>query len=186
MSSNRRIYRHTRKSLMQLYPQKMLNGHQIRHLNTLSIMISGIVQGKQCHLEQIALKIPDGTQARSKVQKFARLLQNETVSAEIFFLPFIMPLLVALANAGLILLAIDGSETGQRCMTLMMSVIYRKRAIPIAWITEKGNKGHLSEELHVQLIEKVIEIVPDQAEIVVLGDGEFDCLLYTSPSPRDA
>jgi len=52
-----------------------------------------------------------------------------------------------MANNGLITLAIDGSETGRKCMTLMINVIYQKRAIPIAWLTVKGNKGQYVDYL---------------------------------------
>lgn len=174
MTNNRRIYRHTLKSLKQLYPQKILNGHQLRHLNTLVAMICGIIQGKNCQFANIALKIPTQTAVESKIKKMTRLMQHNSIDAELFFLPFIQPLLTSLANKGLITLAIDGSETGRKCMTLMVSIIYQKRAIPIAWLTVKGNKGHLPESVHLKLLSKVIEIMPVGAQVVFLGDGEFD------------
>jgi hypothetical protein len=174
MTNNRRIYRHTLKSLKQLYPQKLLNGHQLRHLNTLATMICGIIQGKNCQLAHIALKIPSQTAIESKVKKMSRLMKHQSIDAETFFLPFIQPLLTTLANSGLVTLAIDGSATGRKCMTLMVSVIYRKRAIPIAWLTVKGNKGHLPESIHLKLLSKVSEIMPNHAHVVLLGDGEFD------------
>lgn len=174
MTNNRRIYRHTLRSLKQLYPQKLLNGHQLRHLNTLVTMICGIIQGKNCQLANIALKVPDQTAIESKVKKMSRLMKHHSMDTETFFLPFIQPLLTTLASGGLVTLAIDGSETGRKCMTLMVSVIYRKRAIPIAWLTTKGNKGHLPESVHLKLLSKVIKIMPNHAQVVLLGDGEFD------------
>lgn len=174
MTNNRRIYRHTLKRLKQLYPQKRLNGHQLRHLNTLVAMICGIIQGKNCQLPNIALKIPGQTAIESKVKKMARLMQHDSIDSELFFLPFIQPLLTSLATSGLITLAIDGSQTGRKCMTLMVSVIYHKRAIPITWLTVKGNKGHLPESVHLKLLSQVIDIMPEGAQVVFLGDGEFD------------
>lgn len=174
MNNNRHYYRHIQKSLLQLYPQKCLNGHQVRHLNTLTAMISGIVQGKSCHLEKIARKIPDRTQVESRVKRFSRVLKHEAITPDLFFLPFIQPLLVGLAAKGLITLAMDGSETGRNCITLMVSVIYRKRAIPIAWVVKKGCKGHLAEEVHLELLDEVSRILPPDCQVVFLGDGEFD------------
>ena len=174
MNNNRHHYRHIQKSLLQLYPQKCLNGHQVRHLNTLTAMISGIVQGKSCHLEKIARKVPENTQVESRVKRFSRVLKHEVVTPDLFFLPFILPLLVGLAKSGLITLAIDGSETGRNCITLMVSVIYRKRAIPIAWVVKKGCKGHLSEDVHLELLREVSQILPTGCQVVFLGDGEFD------------
>ena len=174
MNNNRHYYRHIQKSLLQLYPQKQLNGHQVRHLNTLAAMISGIVRGKSCQLEKIARKVPDKTQVESRVKRFSRVLKHETITPELFFLPFILPLLAGLASSGLITLAMDGSETGRHCLTLMVSVIYRKRAIPIAWIVKKGGKGHLAEDVHLELLDKVSQILPKGCQVVFLGDGEFD------------
>src|SRR5262245_43053016 len=87
MSDSRRVYRGIKTSLRQLFP-KQLNGHQARHLNTLSGMISGIVLNKQCHLEAMARKAPDGSKVESRIKRFSRCLQNEQVSPEVYYLPF--------------------------------------------------------------------------------------------------
>jgi len=174
MNYSRQIYRDIQRAFVQLYPPKTLNGHQIRHLYTSIAMISGIIQSCSSQLGKIASKIPENIQHESLVKRFSRLLQNEEVSQELFFLPFVMPLLHALASSGPIVLAIDGSETGRHCMTLMVSVIYKKRSIPIAWLVKEGNKGHMSEEIHLELLEIVKGIIPDHAKVIFLGDGEFD------------
>jgi len=83
-------------------------------------------------------------------------------------------LLESLAADRALLLAIDGSDVGRKCLALMVSVIYKKRALPIAWIVVKGNKDHLPEETHVRLLERVHEIVPEGADVIFVGDGEFD------------
>ncbi len=160
MNNSRHTYHHIQKSLLQLYPQKCLNGHQVRHLNTLTAMISGIVQGKSCHLEKIARKVPEPTQVESRVKRFSRVLKHEAVTTDLFFLPFILPLLMGLARRGFITLAIDGSEVGRNCIVLMVSVIYRKRAIPIAWVVKKGSKGHLPEDVHLELLTEVSRMHP--------------------------
>jgi len=43
-----------------------------------------------------------------------------------------------------------------------------------AWIVVKGNKGHFPEEAHVQLVEQVHKMVPEEADVILLGNGEFD------------
>lgn len=174
MKNNRHYYRHIQRALLQIYPQNRLNGHQVRHLNTLIAMISGILQGKSCHLEKIARKVPERTHVESRVKRFSRVLKNETVTTDLFFLPFILPLLESLAKRGVITLAIDGSEVGRKCIVLMVSVIYRKRALPIAWVVKKGCKGHLPEETHLELLAEVSRILPRESQVIFLGDGEFD------------
>lgn len=173
MSDNRRIYGRIMSSLRQLYPQR-LTGNQARHLNTMAGMITGIVQSKRCHYEAMARKVPDQSKPESRAKRFSRFVQNETVDVGTYFLPFIVALLAGLAASGPLVLAMDGSETGRNCITLMVSVIYKKRAIPIAWLVVKGQKGHLSEERHLALLEQVKTLIPAGSDVIFLGDGEFD------------
>ncbi len=173
MSDNRRVYRRIESKLRQLFP-KQLTGNQARHMNTLAAMITGIVQSKSCNLGAMAGKIPTKTQVASVEKKFARFIQNDNVSYDLFFLPFITIILQQLSQSGPLLLAMDGSVTGRKCMTLMVSLIYNNRAIPIAWITVKGSKGHLPEDVHLELLNKIKPLIPTRADVIFLGDGEFD------------
>ena len=93
-------------------------------------MVAGIVQGKQCHLESIARKTPDGNKVTSREKRYKRMLINERVDIKTFYLPFVIVILQTVANAGHVTLVMDGSVTGRGCMTLMMSVLYKGRAIP--------------------------------------------------------
>jgi hypothetical protein len=173
MSDNLRRYRAIKSALKQLYPTEP-KGNTARHLHTLAALISGIVGSKSTNLPAIAGKVPDGTKRESRVKKFSRWIQNERISVEIYFLPYADVLLEGLADHRTLLLAMDGSEVGRKCLTLMVSVIYKKRALPIVWIVVKGNKGHFPEETHVQLLEQVRQIVPEGADVIFVGDGEFD------------
>lgn len=173
MSDNRRQYRAIKGAIKQLYPTEP-RGNTARHLNTLAALISGIVAGRSTNLPVVAAKVPDGTKRESRVKKFSRWIKNERIDVEIYFLPYADALLTSLAAHHTLLLAMDGSEVGRKCLALMVSVIYEKRALPIAWIVIEGNKGHFPEDSHVLLLERVHEIVPEGADVIFLGDGEFD------------
>ncbi len=175
MSDARRVYRRIKNSLTQLYP-KQLNGHQARHLNTLTGMITGIVLNKKCHFEAMARKAPDQSKVESRVKRFSRCVKNEQVTPETYFLPFAEVLLASLASTGPIVLAMDGSEVGRHCLALMVSVIYKKRALPVAWVVVTGSKGHFPEQTHLDLLQQVKAIVPPESDVIFLGDGEFDGL----------
>lgn len=172
MSDNLRRYRAIKRAIMQLYPTEP-KGNTARHLKTLAALISGIVGSRSTSLPAIAAKVPDGTKKESRAKRYYRWMKNERINNEIYFLPYADALLASLAPRALVL-AVDGSEVGRGCSTLMVSVIYKKRALPIAWIIIEGNKGHFSEETHVQLLEQVHTIIPAGADVIVLGDGEFD------------
>jgi hypothetical protein len=172
MSDNRRRYRAIKSAIKQLYPTEP-KGHNARHLQTLAAMISGIVGSKRTNLPAIAGQVPDGTKRESRVKKYYRWLTNERIGPEFYFLPFADALLKSLAHCPLVL-AMDSSEVGRGCLTLMVSVIYRKRALPLGWIVVQGSKGHFPEEAHVELLNQVHALVPQSCTVIFLGDGEFD------------
>ena len=173
MSDNRRVYRTIRKAIRQLYPSEP-KGNVARMLTTLAAMICGIVMGKSCQLPTIARKAPDGARADSRVKRYSRWIQNERIDYESYYLPFVSELLFNLAQIRELAFIIDGSEVGHECITLMISLIYGKRALPITWLVVKGCKGHLSEQLHLELLSQLQAVLPPNCQAIFLGDGEFD------------
>jgi hypothetical protein len=158
---------------MQLYPGET-KGNMARMLTTLAAMITGIVMGKSCQLPTMARKAPDQAMADSRVKRYSRWIQNKRVNYERYYLPFVSELLESLAKKRPLVFVIDGSEVGHECITLMISLIYRKRALPITWLVVKGCKGHLSENLHLELLSQLKAILPSNSQAIFLGDGEFD------------
>lgn len=173
MSDNRRVYRTIRQAIMQLYPGEP-KGNSARMLTTLAGLVSGIVLGKSCQLPSIAKKTPDQATPDSRIKRYSRWIQNERIDYAVYYLPFVQELLYRLAEIRELVLIIDGSEVGHGCITLMISLVYGKRALPITWLVVKGRKGHLSEWMHLQLLGQLQDILPPNARAIFLGDGEFD------------
>lgn len=74
-----------------------------------------------------------------------------------------------------LIIATDASLVGRGCICLMVSLIYKKRALPLAFTVFTGKKGHLPEQAHMELVKKLHQILPYQPKrVVFLGDGEFD------------
>jgi len=173
MSDNRRVYRTILASLRQLYP-KGAKGNVIRQLITLAALITGIVQSKSCQLPAIARKVPVQAKADSRIKQYSRWIQNERIDYYSYYLPFVQEFLYYLASNSELVFVIDGSEVGHRCITLMVSLIFRKRALPITWLVVKGAKGHLPEKTHLTLLTQLQSILPKNCSCMLLGDGEFD------------
>jgi hypothetical protein len=173
MSDNRRIYRTIRTTMKQLFPFEP-QGNFGRHLNTLAAMVSGIVQGKSCQLPTVARKVPEVAKIESRVKKYSRWLQNERTGYERYYLPFAQEILAKLAQIRPLVFMIDSSDVGHNCLTLMISLVYRKRALPIVWLVVEGSKGHLPETLHLELLEMLQMALPEDYQAIFLGDGEFD------------
>ena len=68
----------------------------------------------------------------------------------------------------------DGSVVGRGCLALMLHVVSKGRALPLAWRGRQSPKGHGPEELHIALVDLMRMVIPAGAKVVFLGDGEFD------------
>jgi hypothetical protein len=172
MSDNLRRYRAIRHALAQCYPTSS-QGNFARHLNTLAALISGIVGSKSTQLPHMAAKVPNGTKPESRVKRFARWLDNAHILEEMYFLPYADVLLRHLARQTLVLV-MDGSGVGRGCTALMIHVVYKGRALPLAWRVRQAPKGHFPEELHIALVALIRELIPAGTQVVLLGDGECD------------
>ena len=172
MSDNLRRYRAIRDALTQCYPGQP-SSTVARHLITLAALISGIVGSKSTQLPHIAAKVPNGTKPESRAKRFARWCDNAHILEEVYFLPYVDVLLRHLALQTVVLV-MDGSGVGRGCTALMMHVVYKGRALPLAWRVRQAPKGHFPEDLHIALIELIREVIPEGAQVVFVGDGEFD------------
>ncbi|MEK7811509.1 MAG: transposase, partial [Pseudomonadota bacterium] len=160
-------------TVKQLYPEEP-QGNLARHLETLACLVSGIVLSKSCQLPKVASKAPGDVHPDSRTKQLGRWVQNEHITFGLYFLPFVQPLLSVLAAARPLVFIMDGSAGARGWVTLMVSLIYAKRAIPIAWLVIEGTKGHFPAETQVALLREVKVLVPETATVVFLGDGEFD------------
>jgi hypothetical protein len=173
MSDGRTTYRRVIEFIKCLYPGE-LKGNLHRNMNTLTAMITGIIIGKETQLPQIAANVPEAIKLPSTEKRFKRLIINENINEQTYFLPFVQSVLT---NLGLeeMVLAIDGSLVGRGCICLMISLIYKRRALPLVFGIVKGKKGHLPEDTHVELVNKLRPLIPESTQqVIFLGDGEFD------------
>lgn len=175
MSDNVRRFQAVRTALTKSLPHTD-SKRQHRHLTTLAGMVAGMVAARSSHLPKMAQKAPDKTKPESRVKRFSRFIQNQAVTYEGFFLPFARDLVVALSRNQPLLVVFDGSTLGRGCAVLMASLVYGKRALPLCWLVKRGNKGHFSAQDHLWLFEQVRALIPEQTDVIFLGDGEFDSI----------
>jgi hypothetical protein len=112
----------------------------------LAALISGIVGSHSTQLPKIATQVPNGTKPESRVKRFARWVDNATITAEVYFVPYAEVLLRHLALQTLVVI-MDGSVVGRGCVALMLHVVYKGRALPLVWQVRKGKKGHCPEDM---------------------------------------
>jgi hypothetical protein len=173
MSDAQRRYRAIKTALLQALPTPPTS-HQAQHINTLAALICGIVGARHTHLPKIADAAPGYSRKReSRITRFRRWLRNPAVTYATYFLPFAQALLAALAHQPLLLI-MDGSTVGRGCLALLLCVVYKGRALPLAWTVVRGAKGHFPETAHTALLAQLQPHLPPDATVIFLGDGEFD------------
>lgn len=171
MSDNRRTYRAIRTKLVQL--RGLPTGVALQRTQVLAAFIAGIVNGKSTQQRKVAENSGLKSKVESRIKRLSRWYQNQNISYELDYLPYLDHILAEFSESHLVL-AIDGSEVGRGCMGMVISLIYQKRAIPLVWTVFQRPKGHASSEEHIELVQRVIEVLPEESRITFLGDGEFD------------
>ena len=68
----------------------------------------------------------------------------------------------------------DGSAVGCGCVALMLHVLSKGRALPLAWRVRQGPKGPCPEALPIALVALVRACLPEGTSVVLLGDGACD------------
>jgi Transposase DDE domain len=179
MRDNLRRYRAIRDALTPWSPGQP-TGSIARHLTTLAALISGIVGSKSTQLPSIATQIPDGARPESRVKRLTRWLDNARSLEEVDVLPSVDLLLAQLALETLVVV-MEGSVVGRGCLALMLHVVDKGRALPLAWRVRHSPKGHCPEELHSAVVELMSTVLPERAKVVFLGDGEFDGTALQAP-----
>ena len=173
MSDTHRRYGAIKQAIMQFY-QPRPQGQREKHLNTLAALICGLTGGRHAHLSTIADHAPsNGAKQESVIDRFRRWLKHDSQTVDGWFLPVAESLLTTLAEQP-IQIVMDGSVVGRGCIALMLSVVYHGRALPLCWVVVRGAKGHFPEQTHRELLSQIREIIPQDATVIFLGDGEFD------------
>ena len=143
------------------------------YLVTLAMMITGIVMSRKAQLSVMSDEIPGEAKNKSIEMRMRRWVKHSKIEVEVTYMPFAQNILAGLAGEPLVL-AMDGSQVGRGCMVLMVGVVYRTRLLPLAWVVYKGKKGHTTAERHIEVLKKVLPLLPEGTEVVLLGDAEYD------------
>jgi hypothetical protein len=96
------------------------------------------------------------------VQRLRRLLLGP-INVRKWYDPLATELLESQAQHGQIRLIVDGSRVSFHHQLLMVSIAYRRRAVPIVWTWVKGKRGHSSSAKQLALLKHIPARVIDTA-----------------------
>lgn len=154
--------------------KEIVGKERITRIRTMAWMQSGMLHSRSVHLTRIASKIPGTAKKLSVGDRFRSFLNNRHVHVRRWYRPMAEALIQEAATAGKPLrFFIDGSKIGNRHQLLMVSLGYRRRALPIAWTWIRAKRGHSSGRVQCALLAYVHQLVPPEAEVIVCGDSEF-------------
>jgi hypothetical protein len=144
---------------------------QIRNFVWLMI---GIYKSRSVHLSKIAGKIPGQALLVSATRRLSRFLDNPAIQVRAWYEPIASQWLAAQSRwLGEIRLIVDGTKVGYGHQFLMVSLAYRKRAIPIAWTWVKHVRGHSTANKQLALLAYVKTLLPRKTPVFLVGDTEF-------------
>ena len=142
MSKN--LFKAVKKALISLQP-KGIEGHALKRITRLTALISGMIDSDSCHLNALGSGIIEDINDASREAAAKRFVENKYTDYNLHYLPYLTQLLssaIALLPAGHGLnLVIDGSQMGSSHVALMVSLVYKKRSIPIFWVIKKGKNS---------------------------------------------
>jgi hypothetical protein len=166
MSSLRKLYHEWSEQLSGLF-----NWEHRQHCRVLAWMMVAIYVGKDVCLDRLGLNLPRDAKPESIAQQFRRWLKHPAIDSRMIYDPVARGMLQKMRSRRL-RVQIDRVQIKSRQNVLMMSVSYRKRAIPLAWIclphTGSSHYHHWTE-----LLDYLESILPDQMTVIILADREF-------------
>lgn len=153
----------------QLWPDERLT----RQRNGAWFMV-GLLEGRSVQLQRIASKIPGSAKLPSRVRRLGRFLDNAQVRVRLFYEPVARRLLEDMARTtGEMRLIVDGTHVSWHHQLLLISIAYRRRALPLAWTWILDGKGHSSAWKQKALLAYVHRLVPRGVPVLLVGDSEF-------------
>ncbi len=155
--------------IRELHPKQRIT--QVRNF---ALLLYGIHQSRSVYLSRIAGKTPGQAKLLSTVRRLARFLDNSAIRVREFYEPIARQWLDAqFRSLGEIHLIVDGTKVGFAHQLLMVSLAYRRRAIPIAWTWVKHVRGHSTGHKQLALLSYVRSLIPQKATVFLVGDTEF-------------
>jgi hypothetical protein len=157
------------QQIRELHPELRIT--QIRNFVWLML---GMYQSRSVHLSRIAGKIPGTAKLLSVTRRLSRFLDNPSLQVRHWYKPVALEWLHAQVSIlGEVRLIVDGTKVGFAHQLLMVSLAYRKRAIPIAWTWVKHVRGHSTGYKQLALLAYIKRILPKGTRVILVGDTEF-------------
>jgi hypothetical protein len=138
---------------------------------TLEILVWLLQTYKTCKLERLAASYPLPILYESRRKHLQRFLNSRALSVTLIWLPLIKQIITSkIPKSKRLIIALDRTHWQDNNL-LMVSVIWKQRALPIYWIFIKA-KGSSNLREQMAVLRPVFKLLK-QYQLVIIGDREF-------------
>lgn len=166
MSSVRKLYHEWVEQLSTVCAWK-----RPEHGKVLAWLMVAIYVGKDVCLDRLGLHLPREAKPESIGQQFRRWLKNSAIDPRLIYDPVAREV-VRKMRCRRLRIQIDRVQIKRRQNVLMLSVAYRKRAVPLAWIC-LPHAGNSRYSQGVELLDYLETLLAADQTVILLADREF-------------
>lgn len=167
MSHNLQLYSKVKQRILQWLPDA-----RITRVRNLALLVTGLCVERGIHLSEIVSEWPIPGREPSLVNRLRRFLSNEAVDVATWYRPLARQILSVFADQQ-VRLMIDTTKVGFNHRLLVIGLAYRQRTLPLVWSVHTGSRGHTTTAEQLALFKQVAAWLSPGADVLVLGDTEF-------------
>ncbi len=137
-------------------------------------LLVGIFHSHSVSLSKIAGKVISPAKNVSTVRRLSRFLASAAVEVRSWYRATAKAWLLSQSQeVGEIRLIVDGTKIGFGHQLLMVSLAYRRRAVPLVWSWVRHVRGHSTAAKQICLLKYVRSLIPQTIPVFLVGDSEF-------------
>jgi hypothetical protein len=158
-------------AILKLVGQSM-RMNDLRNVVTFAWMVVGLLMSKTIHLGQWGLQRDCDALAASKERQISRWLHNPKLKPAEIYRDFVTAALLPWTEQQA-MLALDSSMLWGRYVIIRVSLVYRGRALPLAWKILEHGSASVSFDEYKSILEEASLLLPLHCEVVLLADRGF-------------
>src|SRR5262249_55553953 len=171
MTDAKALHRDLMKALLAHIPRTVY--HDIRRVVTLAWAVVGLCLTRTVRLTAWA-EIVEGRAlfAASRVRRFARFLHHSAIDPSIWYPPLLKAALRDWTTRTHIYVALDTTVLAPFVL-IRVSLVYRGRAIPLAWKALRHASAMVSFEAYQPVLDQARALLPEGSQVTLLADRGF-------------
>jgi len=171
MNEAHQIYDDLLEALRPILPRTIYQ--DVRRVRTLAWAITGLCLTHTVRLGAWAQVLEGRAQyAASRVRRFARWLHHPAISPAQWYTPVLQAALVDWSAKTRLYVALDTTALTPFVL-IRASLVYRGRAIPLAWRAIRHRSTQVSFEAYLPVLNQLRAIMPPDLVITLLADRGF-------------